>query len=95
MKEELKDPIFGVEIARQPGLLQQILAAALQKEQEAAAAAGGSEQNPELAIMNEEGAGAQPAAVPQQRNASTQSPEGAVAASGQRATGVPIAKSKK
>lgn len=97
MKEELKDPIFGVEIARQPGLLQQILQQAMQKEMQAAAeAGGGSEQNPELAILNEEGeAGAQPAATPQQRNASAQSPEGAVAASGQRATGVPTVKSKK
>ena len=96
MKEELKDPIFGVEIARQPGLLQQILAAAMQQEMQSAnAAGGGSEQNPELAIMEEEGSGASPIAAPQQRGASKQSPAGAVSASGQRATGASVAKGKK
>lgn len=95
MKEELKDPIFGVEIARQPGLLQQILAQLLQTQQqnaESAAGAAGGTENPELAIMNEGGEGASPMPAPQQRGASATSPEGAVSASGQRATGVTVGK---
>lgn len=100
MKEELKDPIFGVEIARQPGLLQQILAQAVQQEMQQSGGvppgAGGAE-NPELAMLGGgegEPAGAQPAATPQQRNARA-TPEGNVRAEGQRRTGAPAVRAKR
>ncbi len=96
MKEELKDPIFSVEISRQPGLLQAILQQMVQQELQAQAAAqGGGEQNPELAILGagegEEPGAAQPISTPQQRTRRA-SPEGEVRAQGQRATGVPLAR---
>jgi len=103
MKKELEDPIFGVEISRQPGLLHQILAAAAQNDQaNAAAAAGGTgagadASNPELAMMNSNGESGEtmPMTAPQQRGASMTSPEGAVAATTQRKTGVTVGKSNK
>lgn len=99
MKEELKDPIFGVEISRQPGLLQQVIQQAVQQAmaQDQGAGAGGAEANPEQAILGGgegEPAGSQPAATPQQRNART-SPEGAVRAEGQRKTGVSAVRAKR
>lgn len=90
---ELKDPVIGVELSRQPALLQQVLAQILQRQ--SAPAEAGSEQNPEMAIMEEQGAGSpMPAATPMQRGPSRSTPEGAVAAAGQRSTGVPLAKKK-
>lgn len=88
MKEELKDPIFSVEIARQPGLLQQVIQMEIQN---AMQQMGGGEQNPEQPILGSgegEPAGSQPAATPQQRNARS-TPEGEARAQGQRNTGAP------
>jgi hypothetical protein len=106
IKEELKDPIFGVEISRQPALLQQVIQMELQRMQQEGQMGGaqdelsmtGGEANPEQALLGTgqgEPAGSQPAATPQQRNASRQSPEGAVRAAGQRATGVSQVRSNK
>lgn len=96
MKEELKDPIFGVEIARQPGLLQSVIQQAVQMEMQGMGAGGGmpgeeGAVNPEAAILGAgegEPAGSQPAATPQQRNARS-TPEGEARAQGQRRTGAP------
>jgi len=102
MKEELKDPIFSVEISRQPALLQSIIQQELQAmlggggEGMTMAGGEGGEENPEQAIMaggEGEPAGKQPAASPQQRGASRTSPEGAVRAEGQRKTGAPLVRS--
>lgn len=100
IKEELKDPIFGVEISRQPALLQQVIQMELQAMMQSGQGAGGTgaEENPEQAMLGVgegEPPGSQPTAVPQQRGASIQTPEGAVRAAGQRKTGVPQARSKK
>jgi hypothetical protein len=94
MKEELKDPIFSVEISRQPGLLQAILQqeiqAMMQQQQ-------GGEENAESAMLGagegEEAGSAQPMSVPQQRTR-TSSPEGEVRAEGQRRTGATVAPSR-
>jgi hypothetical protein len=86
MKEELKDPLLSAEIARQPGLVQQIIQDSL--------AQGKAQQqasNAPPGVMNQgegEASGEQPAATPQQRGPSGQSPEGAVRGAGQQATGV-------
>lgn len=93
MKEELKDPIFGVEISRQPGLLQAVIQQEVQRVMQMNG--GGTEENPELAIQTEEGAPGgekQPMNTPQQRSASPTSKTGAVRAQGQRTTGVPVKK---
>lgn len=89
MKEELKDPILMAEIARQPGLLQQIIQDSLAQ---AFAQQQGSD-NPEFAIFNQgegEAGDAQPSATPQQRGGSGASPEGAVRQSSQQRTGAPV-----
>lgn len=96
MKEELKDPIFSVEISRQPGLLQAIIQQEIKQVMGGAGTMGGGEENPELAVMTggegEEAGAKQPMASPQQRSASPQSSKGAVRAEGQRRTGAPLAR---
>lgn len=92
MKEELKDPILMAEIARQPGLLQQIIQDSLAQ---AFASQQGSSENPEFAILNQgegEPTSTQPISTPQQRGAGSQSAESAVDASSQRKTGSPVAR---
>lgn len=98
MKEELKDPIFSVEISRQPGLLQQIIQQEIQQMMASrmggeGVSVEGTERNPELAIMvggeGEEAGAEKPMSTPQQRFTT---PEGELRAQAQRKTGAPIAK---
>ena len=83
MKEELLDPILATEIAKQPGLLQQIIQSQIQ-------AAGGGVAGQPSPIQDEdaeEGEGAPPTAGV----ASPVSPKGAIAASAARSGGVAVA----
>lgn len=87
MKEELEDPVLATEIAKQPGLLHQIIA-------ERAAAASAQGQPPQVANESENemgGMGSGPIAGQSPR----MSPEGAIKAMAQRAGAAPQVKAKK
>lgn len=90
MKEELQDEILATEIAKQPGLLHQILAERIQMMNQGAAPAGGavSGNTPPLQNPNDiSGGGVPPAAGV----ASPVTPQGAIAGAAARRGGVAIA----
>ena len=99
MKQELQDEILATEIAKQPGLLHQILAeriAAMNQATAGAATAGGfggiNGAPPPIATESENVPGASPAAI--RGAASPVSPEGAVAQVAARAGAAPTVRGK-
>lgn len=88
MKEELQDPILATEIAKQPGLLEQILQKQNQPQQPAPAAGGGGTQ-----VQNPDNTpGANPPPVP--GVPSPVSPAAAIAGNAARHGGIPVAPKK-
>jgi hypothetical protein len=99
MKQELEDPILATEIAKQPGLLHQILAeriAAINQATGGAATAGGfggiNGAPPPIATEGENEPGANPAAIRGQ--ASPVSPEGAARQVAARSGAAPTVRGK-
>ena len=100
MKEELQDPILATEIAKQPGLLHQILAERIQQMNQASGGAvtgagqGGINGAPSPIATEAENQGGGGVA-PQAGAASPVSPEGAVAQQAQRSGAAPRVAAKK
>lgn len=92
MKEELKDPILGIETARQPGLIQQAVAMEQQQtqqmEQMMQEQLGIEEAGNQQPMLATETGMTQPMSVPQQGSPSPSTPQGQMAAMAQRNTGV-------
>lgn len=83
MKEELHDPVLATEIAKQPGLLQQVIAGQI----EAARGGGAVEGQPSQITNDEDDAARVP---PASGVASPISPRGAIAGNAARAGGVAV-----
>lgn len=98
MKEELRDPILSVEIARQPGLLQAIIQQEVQAMMQQQTGGDMGAENPEQAILSggegEPPNARQPISTPQSRTR-TSTPEGELRANAQRKTGAPLARSSR